>query len=290
MNYVFLNGEFVTEKKAVVSVYDHGFLYGDGVFEGIRAYNGLIFKLDEHIDRLYDSAKAISLNIPMTKAEIKKAIIETVRKNELKDAYIRPLISRGKGAMGLNPVNCEKPTVVIIVTKIKVLDEKVYSEGLKAIVTSTRRSMPHMLNPRLKTCNYLVNILAKLEATNAGVSEAIMLNTNGYVTEGTADNIFIVKNNTVYTPPCYAGILKGITRDTLINILKESGLKLKEELFTPFEVYTADECFITGTAVGLASIVNLDGREIADGKPGPVASMARKKLEELMAQEGAKIY
>lgn len=290
MGLVYINGSFIPEEQAVVSVFDHGFLYGDGVFEGIRAYDGKIFKLEEHVERLYDSAKAIMLTIPMTKDEMKKAIIETVKQNGLKDAYIRPVVSRGKGAMGLNPKNCNEPTVVIIATKIKPLPEEVYKSGVRAIVASTRRSMAQMLNPRLKSLNYLMNIFAKIEANSAGVDEAIMLNTSGYVTEGTADNIFIVKDYTLYTPPVFAGVLKGITRDTIIMIAEDIGLKVKEELFTPFEIYTADECFITGTAVELAPIVSLDGRMIGDGKPGPITSRLASELKELAKKEGAPVY
>jgi branched-chain amino acid aminotransferase len=291
MNLVYLNGNFVPEDQAVVSVFDHGFLYGDGAFEGIRAYDGKIFKLDEHVERLFDSAKALMLDIRMSKEEMKNAIIETVKRNGLKDAYIRPVVSRGRGAMGINPKNCnDEPTVVVIASKIKALPEDVYKVGVKAIVASTRRSMAQMLNPRLKSLNYLVNLFAKLEANNAGADEAVMLNTNGYVTEGSVDNIFIVKDYTVYTPPVYAGVLKGITRDTIIMIAEDIGLKVKEELFTPFEIYTADECFMTGTAVELAPIVSLDGRIVGDGKPGPITARLSSELKELVKKEGTPIY
>ncbi|MHB8757289.1 MAG: branched-chain-amino-acid transaminase [Bacillota bacterium] len=286
---VYLDGRLVDEKDAVVSVFDHSFLYGDGVFEGIRAYGGRVFRLDAHLDRLYDSAKAIELTIPLTKAEFKEAVLATLRGNGLSDAYIRPVISRGAGALGIDPANSKKPTVVIIASTIKVYPEEFYQTGLKVATSSLRRNIPDALSPRIKSCNYLNNILAKLEAKRMGVAEALFLDRNGYVTECTADNVFIVRKGEVITPPTYVGALKGITRDVSMEAARHLGHKVREDVFTVFDVFTADECFLTGTAVEVAPVVLVDGKSVGDGRPGPVTMAIRKRFREMTGEEGTPI-
>ncbi|MFA7675502.1 MAG: branched-chain-amino-acid transaminase, partial [Endomicrobiia bacterium] len=246
---IYLNGKFVNKEDAVVSIFDHGLLYGDGVFEGIRAYNGRVFRLREHIDRLWDSAKAIALEIPLAKTEMEKALLQTLAINKLTDAYIRLVVTRGVGDLGLDPANCSEPTIFIIADKIALYPERLYTEGLEVITVSTRRNMPDALSPNIKSLNYLNNIMAKLEAKRAGVPEAIMLNAQGYVAECSGDNIFTIKNGLVYTPPASAGALKGVTRNAAIELIKNKlKLELKEELITTYDLYCADECFLTGTA------------------------------------------
>jgi branched-chain amino acid aminotransferase len=245
---VYVNGSFVQEEEAKISVFDHGFLYGDGVFEGIKAYNGRIFALDEHVDRFYESAQSIQLELPLSRDEMKKAIIETVRRNKLKDAYIRPVASRGKGALGLDPKNCAKATLVIIVDAETRHPEDTGGKsqgkkGIKVITTSIRRNGPDVLSPRIKSTNYLNNILAKLQANAVGVQDAIFLNEQGFACELTGDNLFIVKRSRVITPPVWMGILDGVTRRAILRIAVESGLEAAEEPLTPHDVYTSDECF-----------------------------------------------
>ena len=278
---VFINGQIVEREKALISVFDHGFLYGDGVFEGLRAYNGRVFRLKEHVNRLYESAKAIELEIPMEKQAMEDAITSLVRENKLQDAYIRPVVSRGEGPLGIDPDNCSRATVVIIVTDIKVHSEEVYRKGLKIVTASTRRIVADSLSPRIKSCNYINNILAKLEAKRAGASEAIMLDRNGYVTECTADNVFIVQENKVITPPPYVGLLKGVTRNAAMEAAAGLGYEVKEEVFTVFDMYTADECFLTGTAVEIAPVVWIDGKSVGDGKPGRVTHRVRERYMEM---------
>ncbi|MCO1603542.1 branched-chain-amino-acid transaminase [Desulfosporosinus nitroreducens] len=266
---IYLNGSFVSEEDAKISVFDHGFLYGDGIFEGIRANHGRVFKLEEHLKRLYESAKSINLTIGINKKEMQEVILETLRQNGLKDAYIRLVVSRGKGDLGLDPRKCSKATIICIAEQIKLFEPSMYEQGLEVKTVAIRRNNPDSLNPRIKSLNYLNNILAKIESTQAGVIEAIMLTQDGYVAEGTADNIFIYRNDVLLTPPLSAGILEGITRNTVIQLAKELKIEVKEELFTRHDLYTADECFLTGTAAELIPVINADGREIGDGIPGP---------------------
>lgn len=286
---VWLNGELVPKSQAKVSVFDHGFLYGDGVFEGIRAYNGRVFMLDEHLDRLYESAKSIWLTIPMTKEEMKEAILKTLRANGLKDAYIRVVVSRGEGDLGLDPRKCSKPNVVVITDKIELFPEEFYERGIEMVTVSVRRNSPQALNPNIKSLNYLNNILAKIEAINAGKPEGLMLTIDGYVAEGTGENIFIVKKGVILTPPAHMGILKGITRQVVINLACESGIPVREEVLTLHDVYTADECFITGTAAEIMPVVKLDGRTIGDGVPGPITKALIKKFRQYTQQTGEPI-
>lgn len=268
---VYIDGQYYPKEEAKISVFDHGLLYGDGLFEGIRAYNGRVFALDEHLDRMYDCAKAILLEIPLTKAEMKDVVLETCRKNALRDAYIRLVVTRGYGDLGLDPRKCPKASVICIVDKIKLYPEEMYREGLTVITVATRRNTPEGVNPRIKSLNYLNNILGKIEANLAGVGEAIMLNNDGYVAECTGDNIFIAKDGLVLTPPSYLGALHGITRATIMKLMAEQGYVVREQPFTRFEVYTADEVFLTGTAAEVIPVVKVDGRQIGDGKPGKLA-------------------
>lgn len=283
---VYLNGKLVEKEEAKLSVFDHGLLYGDGVFEGIRAYNCLVFKLKEHIDRLYESAHTIMLNIPLSKEEMINAIIETLKANRLKDAYIRVVVTRGEGDLGLDPRKCKKPSVFIITDKIVLYPDKYYREGLEIITVPTQRNIPEALNPQIKSLNYLNNILAKIEAINAGVEEAIMLNSLGYVAECTGDNIFIVKKEVLVTPPPYAGILKGITRDAVIGLAKKEGIEVRETIFARHELYNADECFLTGTAAEIIPVVKVDSRIIGNGKPGKITLKLMKEFKKLTKNEG----
>lgn len=287
---IYLNGKFVKKEEAVVSVFDHGVLYGDGVFEGIRAYNGRVFRCKEHIDRLYDSAKAIALEIGMTKQEMTKALLQTLAINKLDDAYIRLVVTRGAGDLGLDPANCSSPTVFIIADKISLYPETLYKNGLEIITVSTRRNSPDALSPNIKSLNYLNNIMAKMEAKRAGVLEAVMLNREGYVAECTGDNIFIIKNGIVFTPPASAGALKGVTRNTSIELLKNKlKLDVREVLITPYDLYTADECFLTGTAAEVIPVVKIDGRTIGEGKPGKVFEKLLKEFKVLTRSTGEPI-
>ena len=286
---VWLNGELVQKSQAKVSVFDHGFLYGDGVFEGIRAYNGKVFMLDEHLDRLYNSAKSIWLTIPLTKEQMKDAILQTLRANKLRDAYIRVVVSRGEGDLGLDPRKCPKPNIVIITDKIELFPEELYERGIEMVTVSVRRNSPQALNPNIKSLNYLNNILAKIEAINADKPEGLMLTLDGYVAEGTGENIFIVKRGELLTPPAYMGILKGITRQVVMQLAKGEGVPVHEVVLTLYDVYTADECFITGTAAEIVPVVKLDGRTIGDGVPGPVTKTLIQKFRQYTQQVGVPI-
>ncbi|MBM7095442.1 MULTISPECIES: branched-chain-amino-acid transaminase [Alteribacter] len=288
--WIYLSGEFVKKEDAVVSVYDHGFLYGDGVFEGIRVYSGNVFKLDEHIHRLYDSAQSIMLNVPYTKEEMEQIIVETVRRNKLESAYIRVVVSRGAGNLGLDPAFCSQPRVIVIAEELALFPMELYQKGLRVGSVASRRNRPDVLSPQVKSLNYLNNILVKLEANQAGVDEALMLNDQGYVTEGSADNIFIIKNGTIYTPPVYLGALEGITRNAIIDLAREKGYELKESPFTRHDVYVADEVFLTGTAVEVIAVVEVDGRKIQDGKPGKVTNHLLSEFRKLVTQDGVKCY
>jgi branched-chain amino acid aminotransferase len=287
---VYLNGELVNKESARVSVFDHGYLYGDGVFEGIRAYNGVIFKLKEHIDRLYRSAHMIMLEIPLSKQEMQEAIITTMRANNLKDAYIRVVVSRGEGDLGLDPRKCKNPNVVIITDKIVLYPQELYENGLEIITVPTRRNIPEAINPQIKSLNYLNNILAKIEAINSGYQEAIMLNHDGFVVECTGDNIFILRENILFTPPAYLGALKGITRDTVIELARKKGIEVKEDTITRYDLYNAQECFLTGTAAEIVPVVKIDGRVIGDGKPGKVTLQLIKDFRDLTAKDGVAVY
>jgi branched-chain amino acid aminotransferase len=269
---IYLDGEYVDYKDAKISIFDHGVLYGDGVFEGIRAYHGRIFKLKEHVDRLYNSAKSILLKIPLTKDEMIETVKKTVSINNLSDAYIRLVVTRGVGDLGLDPKKCPKATIFIIADKIDLYPKRYYEEGLEIITVPTRKNSREALNPKIKSLNYLNNILAKIEASHAGAVEAIMLNDAGYVTECTGDNIFIVKNKTLITPPLHVGILEGITRDYVMELARKSGFTVSEELFSRYAIFNADECFLTGTAAEIIPVVTVDTRTIGTGKPGPVTN------------------
>lgn len=284
---VYINGTFYEKEEAKISVFDHGFLYGDGVFEGIRSYNRRVFKLREHINRLFNSAKAIMLEIPYTKEEIEKAIIETLKINNLSDAYIRVVVSRGVGDLGLDPRKCKSPSLVIITDKIVLYPQEFYEKGLEVITVSTRRNLPSAIDPAIKSLNYLNNIFAKIEAIRAGCEEAVMLNKDGYVAECTGDNIFIIKNNVLITPPTYIGVLPGITRETVIEIAKNKlKLLVKEEPFTVYSIYTADECFLTGTAAEVIPVVKVDNRIINNGLPGEITKQIIKEFKELTLTTG----
>ena len=274
---VWLNGKLVDREDAKISVFDHGLLYGDGVFEGIRSYNGRVFRLKEHIRRLFDSANGIRLAIPMTPDELAKAVADTIQANGLKDAYIRVVVTRGVGTLGLDPNRCQAPTVFVITDKIVLYPPELSENGLEIITAATMRNHPNAVNPRLKSLNYLNNILAKIEAIDAGTLEAVMLNHQGFVAECTGDNLFIVRDGVLFTPPIAAGILEGITRDEIIAIAEDFGIKVREENLTRHDLYVADECFLTGTAAEVVPVVRIDKRTIGDGHPGPVT---KRLLEE----------
>ena len=273
---IFIDGKYYDERTAKVSVFDHGLLYGDGIFEGIRIYNGRVFKLKEHIDRLFYSAKAILLQIPLSHAELVKATVETCRKNKLRAGYIRLLVTRGVGNLGLNPRTCKKPSIIIIADKIQLYPPEYYQRGLDIITVPTVRNLHSALNPAIKSLNYLNNILAKIEANNAGVEEAVMLNAEGFVAECTADNLFIVKNGALFTPPLSAGALYGITRQTVIELAEAVGVKVSEPDLTRYDLFNADECFLTGTGAEIMPVIKIDGRVVGSGKPG---ALTRKLTE-----------
>jgi branched-chain amino acid aminotransferase len=290
MGLVFVNGRFVSKEEASVSVYDHGFLYGDGVFEGIRCYNGRVFKLTEHVDRLFESAHTLRLEIPMSRAEVTAAIVETVRRTGLRDAYIRPVVSRGRGDLGIDPRKCPTASVVIIVDTIQLYPEEAYRKGLRLVTTSTRQRPVDVLNPRVKTCNYLNNIMARLEANLVGADEGLMLTTEGYIAECTADNVFVVRNGRVATPPAYIGILQGVTRQTVLDLCVTLGVLASEQVITLHDIYTADECFLTGTGAELGPVVEVDGRAVGTGRPGPVTMKVLAAFRDLAAREGTPVY
>ncbi|MFD2612588.1 branched-chain-amino-acid transaminase [Paenibacillus gansuensis] len=287
---IYLNGQFVEKEQAVVSVFDHGFLYGDGIFEGIRIYGGNIFKCREHLNRLYDSAKSIMLDIPLSYEEMEQALVETIRRNGMKDGYIRLVVSRGTGNLGLDPRRCPVASVVIIVEQLAIYPEEAYVQGLKTVSVSSRRNIPDALNPKIKSLNYLNNILVKIQANLADVGEAIMLNAQGYVAEGSSDNIFIVKNGIVFTPPCYIGALEGITRAAIIELCEKLGYKLKEEPFTLHDVYVADEVFFTGTAAEVIAVREVDGRIIGSGQAGPITTHLLQEFRGIVTVDGVKVF
>ncbi|MDD5440409.1 MAG: branched-chain-amino-acid transaminase [Candidatus Omnitrophica bacterium] len=287
---IYLNGSFVDAKDANISVFDHGLLYGDGVFEGIRSYSGLVFKLKEHIDRLYVSAEAIRLKIPLTHKEMIGLVVKTLKVNKLKDAYIRLVVTRGEGDLGLDPRKCHgKPSIFIIADKITLYPKDFYKNGLDIITAKTRRNLPQALDPRIKSLNYLNNILAKIEATDAGVQEAIMLTHDGFVTECTGDNIFIVKRKTLMTPPVVVGALEGITRSAVMTIARRLRVQCKEKRLTLLDLYDADECFLTGTAAEIIPVVAIDRKAIGTGKPGPVTQLLLPEFKKITTVEGIKV-
>ncbi|MBI3252274.1 MAG: branched-chain-amino-acid transaminase [Candidatus Omnitrophica bacterium] len=285
---IYLNDRLVEKDKATVSVFDHGLLYGDGVFEGIRSYDGLVFKLREHLDRLFESAHTLMLDIPMTKSELERAVIGTLKANHLKDAYIRLVVTRGVGDLGLDPRKCPRPTLFIIADKISLYPKEYYEKGLTLVTVPTVRNHPEALNPQLKTLNYLNNILAKIEATTAGVDEGILLNAQGYVTECTGENIFFIKGKSIVTPPPYVGILKGITRDVAMRLGSELGFSVREAVFTRHDLYTADEVFLTGTAAEIVPVVRIDNRVIGAGRPGKTTLRLTKEFRKLTPKEGVR--
>ena len=286
---VYLDGGLVPAEEAKVSVFDHGYLYGDGVFEGIRCYSGVIFKLKEHIKRLYESAKSILIEIPMTPEEMEAAHVKTVAANGLKDAYIRTVVSRGKGDLGLDPRKCPTPTVVIIADAIKLFPAEMYETGIKAITSAFRRTAVDAHSYQVKSLNYLNSIMAKIQANQAGMPEAVMLNSHGFVAEGTGENLFIVKNGVLATPPGSAGILEGITRSTLIDIAYKDGIPFEYKNITLHDVYVCDECFLSGTAAEVMPLVELDSRKLGNGKPGPITNKLRKEFFEVARQIGTRV-
>ncbi|MFA5276185.1 MAG: branched-chain-amino-acid transaminase [Candidatus Omnitrophota bacterium] len=286
---IYINGKFYDKKEAKVSVFDHGFLYGDGVFEGIRVYNRLIFKLNEHIDRLYESAHSIMLEVSLTKQQFIQAIIKTLRENKLNNGYLRVIVSRGEGDLGLDPRKCYgKSAIIIIADNVSLYPDTLYKKGMEIITVSTTRNAHEALNPQIKSLNYLNNILAKIEATNSGYEEALMLNDQGYVAECTGDNIFIVKKNELYTPPECMGALSGVTRDTVLGIAKKMKLVTHEHVFTRHELYVSDECFLTGTAAEIIPVVKVDGRIIGEGVPGKLTLNLMKKFKAATKKEGVR--
>ncbi|NMA70051.1 MAG: branched-chain-amino-acid transaminase [Desulfitobacterium sp.] len=288
-NLIYLNGEFVTKDQAKVSVFDHGFLYGDGIFEGIRAYDGRVFKLKEHLVRLYESAHTILLDIGISMEEMEEIVCSTLRKNNLTDAYIRLVVSRGVGDLGLDPQKCGKPSIICIADQIKIYPQEMYENGLEVKTVAIRRTNPDSLSPRVKSLNYLNNIMAKIECSQAGVEEAIMLTQEGYVVEGTADNIFILRRGVLLTPPLSAGCLEGITRNAVIDLARKAGIEVREEYFNRHDVYNADECFLTGTAAELIPVIKADGRTIGTGKPGKVFKQLLEDFRELTKVDGTLI-
>lgn len=287
---IYLNGKLVKEEEAKVSLFDHGLLYGDGVFEGIRGYNGRIWKMDEHLERLYNSAKAIMLEVPLNFYDLKNAIIQTVRANKLRDCYIRIVVTRGIGDLGLDPQNCKVPTLFIIASNIQLYPETLYEKGLDVVTVSTRRNLSESINPAVKSLNYLNNILAKIEANNAGAAEGLMLNQQGYITEGSGENIFAVHKDVLLTPAVFDGVLEGVTRKSVMEIAVNLGFVVKETHMTRYDIFTADECFFTGTAAEIVPVVSLDKRVLGTGKPGPVTNKIRKEFISLTQSEGVSVY
>ncbi|MDA1678775.1 branched-chain-amino-acid transaminase [Bacillus cereus group sp. TH152-1LC] len=288
--WIFLNGEFVPKDEAKVSVYDHGYLYGDGVFEGIRVYSGNVFRLREHLVRLYESAKSIMLEIPYSLDEVTNIVVETIRQNKLSNGYIRLVVSRGAGNLGLDPDSCQKPNVVVIAEQLSLFPQEYYEKGISVVTVATRRNRPDVLSPQVKSLNYLNNILVRIEAKLAGVQEALMLNDQGYVAEGSGDNVFIVKGNKLITPPSSAGALEGITRNAILEIGEKLGYDVREELFTRHDVYVADEVFLTGTAAEVIAVTTVDGRTIGLGQTGPHTNRLLEEFRKLVIEDGEKIY
>ena len=287
---VYVNGRITSKAEATISVYDHGYLYGDGVFEGIRVYDGRVFKLEEHLDRLYSSARHIMLQVPLERDAMRDAIIQTARASGLRDAYIRPVISRGPGDLGIDPRKCGVPSVIIIVDAIQLYPKEAYERGLRMITATVRRPAPDALNGRIKSLNYLNNILARIEANQAGVDEALMLTADGYVCECSADNIFVVTGGQIWTPAPHLGLLQGVTRDVVLGLARELGIPATERVFTLYDVYAADECFLTGTGAEVGPVVEIDGRQIGGGRPGAVTARLVAAFRDLARRTGTPVY
>ena len=287
---IYIDGEFLPKAEAKVSVFDHGLLYGDGVFEGIRSYNGRVFKLDEHLERLYDSAKSIMLQIPMPIETMKETVLETLRRNHLSEAYIRLVITRGVGDLGLDPDKCPQPSIIIIADKIALYPQKFYEDGLEIVTASVRKNYPEAINPRIKSLNYLNNILAKIEGKQSGAVEVLMLNADGYVAECSGDNIFWLKNEVLVTPPVHMGILEGVTRNSVIDLARDAGMRVEERVFTRHDLYIADECFLTGTAAEVIPVVKIDRRVIGSGQPGKVTEKLIAAFRQFAHSCGTPIY
>lgn len=285
----YIDGEYFNKEDAKISIWDHGFLYGDGVFEGIRVYSGNVFRMKQHIDRLYDSAKSICLEMPLSKKEMTEAVLETCRRNNITDGYIRLVVSRGKGDLGLDPRKCSKPSIVIIADTISLYPEEKYKNGLRVTISSVRKNFNESLSPKIKSLNYLNHILAKIESAHIGADEIVLINIGGYVTECSADNIFIVKNGILITPHPSVGILEGITRAAVIDIAKEEGIEVKEDFLTSHDLYVADEMFLTGTGAEIVPVVWVNGRTIGDGKPGAMTMKLLNEFRKLVKVDGVKI-
>jgi branched-chain amino acid aminotransferase len=279
---IYINGKYFDKADAKISVYDHGLLYGDGIFEGIRVYEGRVFRLRRHLERLYDSAKAIRLEIPMNLEQMMDAVKKTVEVNEKKNGYIRLVVTRGVGTLGLDPRRAKEPQIIIIVDDVLLYPQEKYDNGLEIATASTIRNHPNSLNPRIKSLNYLSSILAQIEGAEAGCVEALMLNHKGEIAECSADNIFLVKKGVLKTPPPEAGILEGITREAVMELAKKAGIAVQETALTRFDVYAADECFLTGTGAEIISVIKVDGRVIGTGKPGPISKQLREKFHQLV--------
>ena len=286
---ILINGKFVAKEKASVSVYDHGLLYGDGVFEGIRAYNGRVFKLEEHVDRLYDSAKAIALRIPISQKQMCADVVRACKTNGIKNGYVRLVVTRGVGTLGLSPFKCKSPQIIVIADSIRLFPQSVYDRGLNLVTVGTSRNLPEAINPRVKSLNYLNNVLAKIEALNAGADEGLMLNSQGYVAEATGENVFAIRNGALVTPPTWCGALEGITRNCVMDLARESGYTVSEDVVTRYDLYTADEVFLTGTAAEIIAVVELDARKIGNGKPGRITRKLKKTYSEYASENGAPI-
>src|ERR1700756_4984312 len=287
---IYVDGKFYSEADAKVSVFDHGLLYGDGIFEGIRFYNGRVFRLEQHLERLWNSARSICLDIPMTRQEMTKALLETIRQNHLRDGYIRLIVTRGVGNLGLNPEQCKNPSVIIIVATIALYHEDFYRKGLSIVTVATRRSNPAALNPAVKSLNYLNNVMARIEANLAKADEALMLNDQGCIAECTADNIFVIKRGEIFTPPITAGALRGITRSVVFEIAAELGIKISEVDISRHDVFIADECLLSGTAAEVVPVIKADGRGIGTGKPGPISLRMFARFREITREGGTPIY
>jgi branched-chain amino acid aminotransferase len=286
---IYIDGKYYDPKHARISVFDHGLLYGDGIFEGIRAYNGRVFKLAEHVERLFCSAQAILLKMPLTPEQVTRAVVDTCRTNKIRDGYIRLVVTRGAGTLGLNPHKCLHPSVIIIADKIQLYAQAVYQRGLDVVTVATTRNLHSALNPAIKSLNYLNNIMAKIEAINAGHEEAIMLNAEGYVAECTADNIFIAKGGQLQTPPLSAGALHGLTRGLVLELARQNGLAVSEPNLTRYDLFNADECFLTGTGAEIIAVVKIDGRVIGRGQPGPVTGKLVAQYRQLTQVSGEPI-
>ncbi|MBF0253863.1 MAG: branched-chain-amino-acid transaminase [Candidatus Omnitrophica bacterium] len=285
---ILLNGKLVPKDKAVVSVFDHGLLYGDGVFEGIRAYNGLVFKLDDHIERLYESAHTLMLKIPLSQKAMTAAVVRTLQANRLKNAYIRVVVTRGVGDLGLDPRKCPRASYFVITDNIQLYPRSLYEKGLEIITVATTRNVPEAVNPQIKSLNYLNNILAKIEAVTSGYEEALMLSSQGFVAECTGENVFIIKNNRLLTPPAHLGLLKGITRQCVMELGVARGMEVREEVLTRHDIFNADEVFLTGTAAEIVPIVKVDNRTIGAGRPGPVTAGLLEAFHDLTRREGVR--